>query len=512
VQEELFMKNSRYYPHERNRYFYGKLLTVRDFESEQKYFNDKRRLVNRLLFGSGVVCGLQVVAIDDQTITVEAGVALDSAGREIVVSSPVTHKLSMVEGFSNNEYAKNVYLCIAYDESGKEPVHSVAGASTYSEEVNEYNRIQEGYKVFVREEAPDHSSMGLNSLAEAATLIYQDAQVRIRQITPRYANPGDDIEITLIVEKTLQTPRIQVDYLLESEHFHPAGGGPLKVSFIEPEYGQKTEYRASFPLRAGDSPDVAGAIRVEEGTVRLGIGDKQLDIEVDLAAEVQIINGSIKKKIVRSYFDLPLDQCLRTAQDQCVYLAKISLLHMGRTYIIEGIEKVPFGEYVYNTSALYGLGLLEGGRRAEAGGGNGEADLFERVAATLPDAADSLGWEDHRGVSGLPEIKTGVAEIDLDPRAKAGKSYFSAEIEHGLGPGRVAVMAGLEDNDSKIMGEQIFYGVNEVFQDSPFQSSLPPMAIGTVVFPGAGTFRAGIRLQAGTRLEKITVRWWACRE
>jgi hypothetical protein len=185
---------------------------------------------------------------------------------------------------------------------------------------------------------------------------------------------------------------------------------------------------------------------------------------------------------------------------------------MGRTYIIEGIEKVPFGEYVYNTSALYGLGLLEGGRRAEAGGGNGEADLFERVAATLPDAADSLGWEDHRGVSGLPEIKTGVAEIDLDPRAKAGKSYFSAEIEHGLGPGRVAVMAGLEDNDSKIMGEQIFYGVNEVFQDSPFQSSLPPMAIGTVVFPGAGTFRAGIRLQAGTRLEKITVRWWACRE
>ena len=42
------------FPFERNRYFYGKLLTVRDFESEQKYFNDKSRLLNRLLFGSGV--------------------------------------------------------------------------------------------------------------------------------------------------------------------------------------------------------------------------------------------------------------------------------------------------------------------------------------------------------------------------------------------------------------------------------------------------------------------------
>lgn len=506
------MKNSRYYPHERNRFFYGKLLTVRDFESEQKYFNDKRRLINRLLFGSGVVCGLQVVAIDDQTITVEAGAALDSAGREIVVSSPVTHKLSMVEGFSNNEYAKNVYLCIAYDESGKEPVHSVAGASTYSEEVNEYNRIQEGYKIFVQEEAPDPSCIGLNSLAESSALIYQDSQVRIRQLTPRYANPGDDIEITLIIEKTLQTPRIQVDYLLESEHFYAAGGGDLKVSFVEPEYGQKTEYRASFPVKAGDFPDITGFLRFKDGTVRLAIGDKQLDIDADQAGEVQIINGSIKKKIVSSYFDLPLDQCLRSSQDQCVYLAKISLLHMGRTYIIEKVEKVPFGEYVYNSSALYGLGLLEGGPGANTGGGSGEADVFEKAAATLPDAASLPGWEEPRELKGLPEIKTGVTEIELDSRARAGNSYFSNEIAHGLGPGRVAVVAGLEAGDNKIMGEEIFYGANEVFQDSPFESTLPPAAIGTVVFPGNGTFRVGIKLQAGTRLEKIAVRWWACRE
>lgn len=505
------MKNSRYYPHERNRYFYGKLLTVRDFESEQKYFNDKRRLLNRLLFGSGVVCGLQVVAIDDQTISVEAGVALDSAGREIVVSSPVTHKLSMVEGFSNNEYAKNVYLCISYDESGKEPVHSVAGTSTYSEEVNEYNRIQESYKIFVREEAPDHSSIGLNSLVEFSTLIYQDSQVRIRQITPRYANPGDDIEITLIIEKTLQTPQIRVDYLLESEHFYPTGGGALKVSFIEPEYGQKTEYRAAFSMKAGNFPDITGAIRVKEGTVRLGIGDKQLDIEAELAGEVQIINGPIKKKIVRSYFDLPLDQCLRPTQEQCIYLAKISLLHMGRTYIIEGVETVPFGEYVFNASVLYGLGLLEGVRGADSGGDR-EADLYQQAAATLFDEAAAPGREAQRELSGLPEIKTGVAEIELEPNARAGKSYFSNEIKHGLGPGQVVVVAGLEDSDNKIMGEQIFYGANEVFRGSSFESTLPPVSIGTVVFPGAGSFRAGIRLQSNTRLEKVSVRWWACRE
>ena len=59
------MKNLKSFPFERNRYFYGKLLSVEDFETEQKYFNDKRRTINRFLFGSGVVCGLGVVEVDD---------------------------------------------------------------------------------------------------------------------------------------------------------------------------------------------------------------------------------------------------------------------------------------------------------------------------------------------------------------------------------------------------------------------------------------------------------------
>lgn len=81
-------EKTRYYPFERNRYFYGKLLTVRDFESEQKYFNDKRRMMNRLLHGSGVLTGLQVVAVDEKSVSVEMGAAIDALGREIVVPSP----------------------------------------------------------------------------------------------------------------------------------------------------------------------------------------------------------------------------------------------------------------------------------------------------------------------------------------------------------------------------------------------------------------------------------------
>src|SRR5258705_5142121 len=70
----------------RNRYFYGKLLDVYHFELEQDYSNGKRWLLNRLISGYGVVCGLDVQPADKvRGVKVTSGIAIDRAGREIVV-------------------------------------------------------------------------------------------------------------------------------------------------------------------------------------------------------------------------------------------------------------------------------------------------------------------------------------------------------------------------------------------------------------------------------------------
>ena len=76
---------------EDTRYFYGKLLTVRDFEIEQSYFRGKDALINRLIHGGGIVCGLEVSNPQEGenqkfTTNLSAGVAIDCCGREIVVS------------------------------------------------------------------------------------------------------------------------------------------------------------------------------------------------------------------------------------------------------------------------------------------------------------------------------------------------------------------------------------------------------------------------------------------
>ena len=93
------LKNLKYFNFERNKYFYGKLLNVEDFETEQRYMNDKRRLINRLIHGMGVVCGMNVIRVDEATISIEMGLALDFAGREIVIEKPVLKKLSTIDGF-----------------------------------------------------------------------------------------------------------------------------------------------------------------------------------------------------------------------------------------------------------------------------------------------------------------------------------------------------------------------------------------------------------------------------
>jgi len=76
----------------RNNYFYGKLLDVFHLEMEQEYFNAKRRLLNRLVTGPGVVCGLKVELTDDEKgVVVLPGLAIDRCGREIIVGTRSAH-------------------------------------------------------------------------------------------------------------------------------------------------------------------------------------------------------------------------------------------------------------------------------------------------------------------------------------------------------------------------------------------------------------------------------------
>lgn len=81
-------------PPERVRYFDGQLLGVDDLRAEQEYHRSMRYLHNRL-HGSGVASGFDV-SVEGSEVHVGPGLAIDAAGREIVLTETACVDASVV--------------------------------------------------------------------------------------------------------------------------------------------------------------------------------------------------------------------------------------------------------------------------------------------------------------------------------------------------------------------------------------------------------------------------------
>ncbi|MBK1699376.1 hypothetical protein [Thiococcus pfennigii] len=141
----------------RNRYFRGKLLDVDHFELEQSYFNEKRWLINRLGIGGGVLDGLTCEPFGDgQTVRIEPGVAIDAAGREIILCEPSApfdpRRLTDVDGnptSSRVEVDGVVRVALHFVERGVDPMPSFDDACG-AESGCSASAFEERYAISVR--------------------------------------------------------------------------------------------------------------------------------------------------------------------------------------------------------------------------------------------------------------------------------------------------------------------------------------------------------------------------
>jgi hypothetical protein len=131
---------------ERERFFDGQLLTAAEFEAEQRYHLEKRRLHNRMLHGFGVVDGLGVSVPDgtDTAVVVSPGFALDRSGNEIIVEAPVRIDPNVCTGGM-------CFVTIQYTETATGPVPTTNGGVQFS-------RVREGFAVGIAMKNPDGSA------------------------------------------------------------------------------------------------------------------------------------------------------------------------------------------------------------------------------------------------------------------------------------------------------------------------------------------------------------------
>ena len=106
-------------PPSRVNYFHGRLLTADDLASEQAATRGLRWLHNRQLHGDGVVTGLDVT-VEDGSLHVSPGMAIDALGREVILTERRCLDASTVTPDSHGR----VQVVIAWAE---EPADEVPG-------------------------------------------------------------------------------------------------------------------------------------------------------------------------------------------------------------------------------------------------------------------------------------------------------------------------------------------------------------------------------------------------
>ncbi|UVI27390.1 hypothetical protein [Paenibacillus spongiae] len=193
------MANFHLHAFERNRYYTGKLLTVRDFQTEQSYLNEKRHLLNRLIHGSGIVYGLQVEPLtaspDNRGLLIRAGVAIDGCGKEIVVSRDYKELTDIRElsGYPAESGAnQSLYLLLTYDECSRERIRTKSHAASCCCDACEANKIVEGFTLSISTTAPDPGADFCST-----QVIYEDAYVMIERTAPKAVRPGDVFDAVL---------------------------------------------------------------------------------------------------------------------------------------------------------------------------------------------------------------------------------------------------------------------------------------------------------------------------
>lgn len=487
------MNEKQYYSADRNHYFFGKLMSVRDFENEQQYMNNRRRLGNRMLHGAGIVSGLNVLMLDNQTFSLETGMALDYLGREIVVSEPCVKRLSAIEGF-NEQSGGEYYLCIRYREELREGTFSIAGSAAGSNLTQEYNCIHEDYELFLTRNAPKQYDLGLEGLLRQSVVIYDKNGIKLSLETVRYAAPDSTIPVIVRFEKSDLAAPVRYQFQLEGNLFEDADGGALTVKYDETEVKTFQELTEQYELYCKATTDICAALQVKQLQVSFG-GEKDTLNEIQ-NIDIQLTTRGIAEVITESYYNCRFEEMLKV-EDRHIYLAKFHVMVGPSTYFIEKMAKNPFKQYLINTELLH---LLQG---IPDGNTKNKTQVFSKALNEPHSTAKKQ--------EAIVNVVTGVEKINLGFAPKAGKNYYSYEFVHGLGYGNVAVVAALENNEVFLSNDDqlLLFGNTEIFRSEEFPHSLPRAEVGAMVKPQKGTLQLGVHLYEKTELQTLSVRWWA---
>lgn len=479
------MNNIGLLPFERNNYFKGKLLSAGSFEAEQKYYNDKRRLINRFAGGFGVVCGLDTVAVSDDKISVEAGVAIDGCGREIVVDTPNVIRLSALNGYDVNKSGGDYYLYMEYDEKLIDEVRLDRESNSEST----FDKIGESFRLYLTDALPSSRNTHPNadSFYKHSAVIFKNEDVEIGLTVPKYIKAKEMFPIEVAVVPRDPAAELRVNFTIGLKCVRYGNESSIRVDIdTRAEKSSYGEYRQSFICSGMNIVNDMAEFSVASGELEIKTADQRYTSTEDITLRSEMT--------AEDPAECACDNCRTTlfnfvnnASEIDICLAKISF----ENYAITNISEFPFGHsYKTNTELAIENAVLRD-----------RIYVLEKVLNT-----DERDMNGSLSEDSAVDISSGEAVIDLGIGGKAGKRFFSEEISHGLGLGNVQVTVGLKDESTD--DECFIYGSQEIFDEKSIGIKAE---LAVRVNNDTGTFKIGLRLLESAAEYNAVVHWTAVR-
>lgn len=492
------LNNKKLLPFERNRYYVGKLLTSADFQAEQTYAGNKRRFLNEMLFGAGVVCGLGVYALDDVSLMIESGVALDSWGRELVLDNSLVRKLSTIEGFEAIE-SDCVSLCLRYEEKPEQPVYTV---NRRDQEEYEMNRLREGVTLMlidadktVRIEPPENEFFSRMSL-------FRDDDYAVELSIPAFIPCGSRVQMTVTVTKLSdRTLPFSMDCTFQSPALTAQDGShetKITVSDITPMQGEQVVREVWLTAQERPAPD--SMVIAEPGRVDIRLAGQRVLISEKMTVRAVIEPTDAESIIERELARVSLESREMAAGEAYICLAELKLQRTQNNCMIESVRENGVKQYVRTSVGEAQRRLLRNCY--------GDKDGLPVQARLITPVAQQ---ENASLVPRDPLFATGQCEIPLGHETRAGRVFYSDEIMHGLGKGDVYVSLGFEylseDPKTGQMARSVIYGNSELFPNE--QAPIPRAELAVKVMSDRGSFMVAARMQEETTNALLVLRWMA---
>ena len=479
------VENNQLYPFERNRYYAGKMLASSDFQAEQAYFNNKRRFINSMAYGSGILCGCNVFSLDDLSVLVESGAAIDDFGREILIPSSAVKKLSSIEGFQEMD-GDEALLCMRYQET---PVHSVFAVNREGQEDSyEYNRIREGYELFLKDDLMvEENSAFENHDFFMVDRLYENSDFCVEITMPVTVCKGTFVKIHLRLQKLSDhmepifwSGAIQMPVFLADD-----GGHELHMDFSDVVLLKGQEAAKDYWVEVNETED-------EETNLVFGDGKGNHSFQIRLRdADPDVL---VTEEIGKTSLEM---QSLEEKKDYVV-LAKLKLIRTDSAYIIDEVKEHGVKKYIRapgqeEKRSRYGAYFRKGG-----------------PIGRKQEEKENTTWMQREPAQDQKSVATGIVEIPLGADAKKGQICYSGEIMHGLGRGNVYVAIGYEqyesENVSGANARSTVYGNAGLFEE---KAGISNALTAVKVLNDKGSFIVAVKLLKNMECLVLAYRWVA---